>query len=648
MQRTRNRSFLNVRRILLLASLLLPLFVVLSSTKALAETHTVTSLADSQTDPSTLRGAIALAKPGDTIDFDQSLNGQRITLDIGLSEIRVNKNLTITAANLSNGIIIDGNSAGGRRFSVFEVIRDVSMHKLTITRGFASFQGGGGITNTANLDLYDCRIISNHASTSGGGIFNGIPGHLRLTRTHISNNSAFSQGGGIFVNYFDPKEPVLTITESVISQNTANNGFGGGIYTPNAIIINSVLSENSSRGGGAIYGGSYNSLTRIEHCTISNNEGWAPAIQANGNLLIKDCTFDRNRSIRTGNDGDWAIDCFSNNHDIEVRISHSTITNTVNAGAIYALLTRVTLEQVTITGNSFGAILNSGVGDAHRATMTINHCLIENNECPSGFEGGGITNKEGNLVICNTTIRNCRAPRGVGGGILNYSLHSDPACVTIDRTTISENSAVAGGGLYNDRAPTAGIFCVTVTNSTISGNTALSGPGGGIYSRDLSRDSRLSLTSTTVADNHAQGDNVRGGGLYSDGVLIRTELNNTIVAGNDDGRDFAPDISASVISQYCLVGKMDGSDGWGQTDLTGTIDDPLDPKLGVLANNGGYTKTHALLAGSPAINTGNPAFRNTTDQRGARRDSAPDRGAFEYGSLAPIRAEASPAVPIRP
>ena len=39
----------------------------------------------------------------------------------------------------------------------------------------------------------------------------------------------------------------------------------------------------------------------------------------------------------------------------------------------------------------------------------------------------------------------------------------------------------------------------------------------------------------------------------------------------------------------------------------GTSADPLDPKLGPLANNGGPTKTHALLAGSPAIDHGDNA-----------------------------------------
>jgi hypothetical protein len=71
----------------------------------------------------------------------------------------------------------------------------------------------------------------------------------------------------------------------------------------------------------------------------------------------------------------------------------------------------------------------------------------------------------------------------------------------------------------------------------------------------------------------------------------------------------------------------------------GTAQDPLDARLGPLANNGGPTQTHALLAGSPAIDTGDDAGAPAFDQRGAgfprRKDGNGDRrpavdvGAFE-------------------
>jgi hypothetical protein len=66
-----------------------------------------------------------------------------------------------------------------------------------------------------------------------------------------------------------------------------------------------------------------------------------------------------------------------------------------------------------------------------------------------------------------------------------------------------------------------------------------------------------------------------------------------------------------------------------------------DPKLDPngLQNNGGPTKTIALLASSPAINAGNDANAPARDQRYYLRNGSSDIGAFEYGgALAPISA----------
>jgi hypothetical protein len=56
-------------------------------------------------------------------------------------------------------------------------------------------------------------------------------------------------------------------------------------------------------------------------------------------------------------------------------------------------------------------------------------------------------------------------------------------------------------------------------------------------------------------------------------------------------------------------------------------------KLAPLAANGGPTKTHALLPGSPAINKGNDAIAPVKDQRGYARVGTSDIGAFESGSV---------------
>jgi hypothetical protein len=101
-----------------------------------------------------------------------------------------------------------------------------------------------------------------------------------------------------------------------------------------------------------------------------------------------------------------------------------------------------------------------------------------------------------------------------------------------------------------------------------------------------------------------------------------------------------PDVFGTFASQgYNLIGKTDGSTGFTQpTDHTGTIASPLDPKLDPngLQNNGGPTKTIALLFGSPAIDAADDANAPPRDQRGYVRPDVADIGAFEFGGLIPV------------
>ena len=66
------------------------------------------------------------------------------------------------------------------------------------------------------------------------------------------------------------------------------------------------------------------------------------------------------------------------------------------------------------------------------------------------------------------------------------------------------------------------------------------------------------------------------------------------------------DVSGAVLATYSLVGDDTGATitNNGGSSQIGSSVMPIDPLLGPLADNGGPTRTHALLAGSPAINMG--------------------------------------------
>lgn len=152
-----------------------------------------------------------------------------------------------------------------------------------------------------------------------------------------------------------------------------------------------------------------------------------------------------------------------------------------------------------------------------------------------------------------------------------------------------------------------------MTNSTVSGNSAVY-YGGGIANWS----GTLTVTNSTICENSAAWD---GGGVFQ--YYGSATLQNTIVAKNL-GYGGAPDDvwgSFATASSHNLIGVIDGSTGLdGDPDtMYGNADEPRDPNLGPLQDNGGPTFTHALLPGSPATDAGDNDFATPTDQRGFGR-----------------------------
>jgi hypothetical protein len=163
-----------------------------------------------------------------------------------------------------------------------------------------------------------------------------------------------------------------------------------------------------------------------------------------------------------------------------------------------------------------------------------------------------------------------------------------------------------------------------MTDATIANNTARQAGGGLANDRSSSTlKGEAKLNGVTIAGN-------TGGGVSST-PPAKLLLANTLVAGNSGG-----DCAGTVVSGgYNLIQSTSGCTIAGS--LTGNVTGKP-AKLGPLANNGGPTQTMALLAGSPAIDAGNPAAPGSgkgaceaADQRGVRRPAgkACDLGAFE-------------------
>jgi hypothetical protein len=274
--------------------------------------------------------------------------------------------------------------------------------------------------------------------------------------------------------------------------------------------------------------------------------------------------------------------------------------------------------KITLSGNNTVRVFEVGTSTISGAKLTLNNLTVANGRANNG--GGILNNSSNTLVVNNSTISGnitnaAGGLTGTGGGIHNSG------ALTVSNSTISDNNASVAGGIDN-------YGTLTVSNSTVSGNKA--NFVGGIYNNA----GTLTVSNSTISNNTGHLDGV---GIY-DTTRSTTTLKNTIVANTLIGSDNLP--SGEDCSGIMTDGgyNLDSGTSCGFTTENNSLSS-TDPMLGSLADNGGPTKTHALLEGSPAIDKGVAVAGITTDQRGVARPqgAAPDIGSFELEKPDTIR-----------
>jgi hypothetical protein len=285
------------------------------------------------------------------------------------------------------------------------------------------------------------------------------------------------------------------------------------------------------------------------------------------------------RTITATYAGDTNFNTSSDTEDHQV-CGNSIVTTTADSGA-------GSLRQI-ITDACDGATITFDPGvfaTPQTITLTTGQITINKNITinggPSKVTVSGGTSRAfhisaGNTVgIIGLTLSGGNSPDG--GAIFN------DGTLTVVGSTLSGNTASAGGAISNSATGT-----LTLINTTISGNTATAS-GGGI----VVLGGTATIINSTITNNTADSDNNslgNGGGISA--LAGTTILKNTIVSGNfneDGATDAADDVSGTVdpSSSFNLIGGA--------------------AILGPLADNGGTTQTHALLATSPAIEAGSNA-----------------------------------------
>jgi hypothetical protein len=311
----------------------------------------------------------------------------------------------------------------------------------------------------------------------------------------------------------------------------------------------------------------------------------------------------------------------------------STRVVTISNTAAHVTLSNLTIRKGKAT--SGGGINNSGTLTLTNSTVSENVASIP---CTPLFlvcilrgaaSGGGIYNS-GVLTVSNSIISgnhagsycNANPCSAVGGGIYNRGT------LMIRNSTLTANSAgtacspslscsVGVGGAFYTLGGT-----VTLNNSTVTGSTAYrcSGTCGGAGGTIVNGSGNLALNNSTVSENSA-------GGIFNSGTAT---LQNSIISSNS-----ARNCTGTITSH----GYNLSSDGSCALSNSGDRNN-TNPVIGTLGYYGGPTPTIPLLAGSPAIDAGNPngctdGHGNLlkTDQRGLPRPDPEDIGGCDLGAF---------------
>ncbi len=368
-----------------------------------------------------IQDGITNANPGDTVQVADGTYTGSLNKDLDFK----GNAITVRSENGAATTTIDCEEAGrGFYFHSGETSASVLVG-LTIVNGnvsgdYPQDQGGGILCDWGSAPtISDCVVAANTAGVCGGGISCAHGSSPSITRCTIAGNSAGAHAGGILCD--DGSNP--TISDCAITENSARSwgaGIGCSVSSPTirgcviqgndpngfychlsaAVMTDSIVSENAADQGAGIF--LRNSTARISRCIISGNrarrQGGGVKIEWDGGSTIDNCVIAGNQAPSGGGVYlDTGYPTF-----INCTITGNVASNAASAGGIAChgpvCATRATLTNCILWGDIPREVLKCSPAE-------LTYCDIE-----GGWPG------EGN--IADNPLLNA-----------DYQLHSGSPCI---------------------------------------------------------------------------------------------------------------------------------------------------------------------------------------------------------------------------
>jgi predicted outer membrane repeat protein len=557
---------------------------------------------------------------------DFSDNALRLAMSAG-GTIRFTNDGIITLTNtlvVDHAVLLDasGHSVSiqaNNAFRLFSVmpLSSLALQSIVLTGGAAIGQdgdqlqkdgapgyGGAVFVDHGSLTLSDCQLWTNVArggagvSASGysgnggdaaGGAVYLLGGTLNSTNSGFVGNTALAGPGG---------------TNSTLSPDLSLTGVGGVAFGGAVFGSGSTLNcSNTVWGLNQVVGGMGGLAKSANINARSSGDALGGAVfQAGGTGTVVACDFKWNSGSSALTPG-----FFANGGNVQGG-------GICNSNGLFLVSDAKFVGNRATGGDTFhNGLPGAGQGGAiaNFDQAAIRGSWFEDNIAAGGTQGGfglgGAINNTGYLQLTDGLFDRNTAMGGIQGGTAFGGALANTGTLLLTNITATYSSAEGGyvgswsaqphglgGGLYNSNGTVFGV------NLTIANNSAV-----------FHRNSTIGVASLT---------NGLGGGIFTtngSATLLNTLLATNLHGANGLGPiiDAGHNISSDASCAFTAPGSMNNTD----------------PVIGPLDEYGGATLTFALLAGSPAIDSGALAGAPDHDQRGHSRPygNGVDIGAFE-------------------